>query len=116
MDDRMAAAVREGFGDGDPGYSAYRTGQAAFAAAERLRHADELAAGRLLLLRASVVQLSRATLARDGSAPGPLPSRPGGADFELGCSAVRAAERLRGLDGSEQGVALLYEEASALFA
>jgi hypothetical protein len=37
-----------------------------------------------------------------------------GADFEFGCAAVRAAERLRELDGADHATALLYQEATEL--
>jgi hypothetical protein len=112
----MAEAVRDGLNRGSPGYPAYEQAQAALAAAEQLHDADELADGRLLLLRTGVMLLGRAALVRAGEAEDTPPPRLGGADFELGCAALRAAERLSEFDGDERGVALLHAEIARLFA
>jgi hypothetical protein len=114
MDEPMAAAQKEGFDADKPGYRAYELGRAALITSERLRHAEELAAGRLLLLRSAVNLLNQATLARSGAAEDTLPVELKGADFEFGCAAVRAAERLRELDGADAATDLLYQEATEL--
>jgi hypothetical protein len=116
MDERMAAAVRDGFHPDSPGYASYEWAQAALAAADRLRDAEELEDGHLLLLRVGIVLLNRAALARAGEAVDVPPVQLGGADYALGSAAVRAAERLRELDGAERGAALLHQEAAGLFA
>jgi hypothetical protein len=115
-DEQMAAALAEGLNADKPGYRAYELGWAALETAERLRHAEELTAGRLLLLRAAVMLLSQATEARSGAAADSPVTLPEGDVFEFACAAVRAAERLRELDGSESGTALLYEQAAGLLA
>jgi len=116
MDEQMAAAVRDGFHPDSPGYATYEWAQAALRAAERLRDAKELEDGHLLSLRIGVVLLSSAALARAGEGADRPPTPPGGADYALGIAAVRAAERLRELDGAERGAALLHQEAAGLFA
>jgi hypothetical protein len=116
MDEQMEAAVRDGFHSDSPGYAAYERGQAALSAAERLRDAEELADGCLLLLRIGVMQVSRAALVRSGEVADTPPSQLSGADYDLGCAALRAAERLRELDEADRGMALLHQEAAGLFA
>ena len=115
MDERMAEAVRQGFGPGQPGFSDYERGQAALSSAERLRDADDLRTGRLLLLRSGVRWLARATLARAAGTSASAPAEPDRSDFDLACQAVQAAERLRELDRADRGIDLLYGEASHWF-
>lgn len=114
LDERMARAVRDGLGPDDPRRPDYERGCAALDAAERLRHAPELLAGRLLLLRAATAALAQA--AQTPATPTPPLTGDHRAEFEFAGAAVRAAERLRELDGADAGTALLDREASWLLA
>jgi len=150
MDARLAAAKKDGFGPGLPGWNEFDFGFAAAQSADRLSESRDLEAARLLLYRSAVALLTRAHLVRAGftsseagvtaerrgrpadlldelqpgavSSPNPAADalhdspleEPEGA-FELGCQAVRAAEKLRESGGPERSALLLYRAAAVLF-
>jgi hypothetical protein len=71
MDERMAAAVREGYAPGQPGWEEYELARAARTDASQLGESGEGEASALLLNRAAVTLLVAAHLARAGKALGP---------------------------------------------
>ena len=110
MDERMAVAVRHGFGPDCPGWNDFEPGLSALAAVEQLSELEEFEGGTLLLLRAAAALLGRARLARSGFEVAPAAASEGEAgqrELELGREAVRAAERLRESGAADAGAQLL---------
>jgi hypothetical protein len=71
LDERMADAVRQGYGPANPGWEDFRFGRALLADADRLGESEEGRASSLALLRAATGLMIRAQLARIGIDPGP---------------------------------------------
>ena len=102
MDERMAAAVREGYAPGHPGWEEYELARAARTDASQLGESGEGEASALLLNRAAVTLMIAVHLARAGKGLGPdVTSEQCGArlgELPLGASLLAAmTEEQKGL-------------------
>jgi hypothetical protein len=115
MDERMAVAVRHGFGPDSPGWNDFEPGLSALAAVEQLSELEEFEGGTLLLLRAAAALLGRARLARSGFEVAPAAAseaEAGQRELELGREAIRAAERLRESGAADDADAQLLDRSA----